>query len=54
MYRGIILELVQNLKEAGDLDSASLYSNLDFVWNFCEIIFLSSNPGNTKDTLTVI
>ncbi|CAL8074411.1 unnamed protein product [Orchesella dallaii] len=44
MYRGIILELVQNLKDVGDLETASLYSNLDFVWNFCEIIFLSSNP----------
>lgn len=44
MYRGIILELVQNLKDAGDLETAALYSNLDFVWNFCEIIFLSSHP----------
>lgn len=45
MYRGIILELVQSLKEIEELEEAALYSNLDFVWNFCEIIFLSSNPG---------
>jgi len=43
-YRGIILDLVHSLQESHDDQAAMLYSQLDFVWQFCEVMFISSHP----------
>lgn len=45
-YRGAILDLLESFqKTEATADLAMLYSHLDCVWHFCEIMFLSSNPG---------
>lgn len=44
-YRGIILDLIQSLRESNDEGTGRLYSDLDLVWQFCEVMFISSHPG---------
>jgi len=43
-YRALVLELCGTLKDAGDATGAELCTNLDFVWNFCEIVFFAAHP----------
>jgi hypothetical protein len=45
VYRSLVIETCAALKAEGALPAADLYTNLDFVWNFVEIIFLASHPG---------
>jgi hypothetical protein len=47
VYRSLVIETCAALKAEGALSAADLYTNLDFVWNFVEIIFLASHPGKS-------